>query len=133
MLNGDINFVAVLLAAIVNMIVGSFWYSPSLFGKQWAKLMGRSTDEMRGANAGYAIAAACALAQSYILAHFVQYAGATTASEGAQVGFWLWVGFVAVTTAVTNVFAGGSWKLWKINVGYFLVVLIVSGALLTVM
>ena len=39
--NVDINIWAVIVAAIVNMVVGSFWYSKSLFGKEWAKLVGR--------------------------------------------------------------------------------------------
>lgn len=132
--NVDINYAAVVLAAVVNMIVGAAWYSPALFGKQWSKLMGRSMEEMRSrAGMGYGITAVAALAQGYILAHFVQYVGSTTASEGAQTGFWLWVGFVAVTMAVNTVFAGSSWKLWRINAGYFLVVLLLNGALLAVM
>lgn len=129
----DINFVAVLVAAAINMGVGALWYSPALFGKVWAKLIGKKMEEM-GENAGpsYTIAALGALLQSYILAHFVQYAAADTATEGMVTGFWLWLGFVAVVTAVNAVFEGRPWKLWKINAGYFLVVLLINGALLAI-
>ena len=34
----DINFLAVLVATIVSMVLGALWYSPILFGKLWAKL-----------------------------------------------------------------------------------------------
>ena len=126
----DINIWAVLVAAVVSMVVGSFWYSKSLFGKEWAKLVGRKLEEMSGGGKGYAVAAAGALLQAYILAHFVQYAGATTFWDGIVTGFWLWLGFVAVVVAMNLVFEGKSWTLWKINAGYFLVVLLINGCLL---
>lgn len=126
----DISVWAVLVAAVVNMAVGSFWYSKGLFGKEWAKLVGRKLEDMSGGGTGYAVAAVGALVQAYILAHFVQYAGATTFWDGIVTGFWLWLGFVAVVTAVHLVFEGRSWALWKINAGYFLVILLINGGLL---
>ncbi|MEX0881570.1 MAG: DUF1761 domain-containing protein [Candidatus Saccharimonadales bacterium] len=128
--NVDINIWAVLVAAVVSMVVGSFWYSKSLFGKEWAKLVGRKLEEMGGGGRGYAVAAVGALIQAYILAHFVQYTGATTFWDGIVTGSWLWLGFVAVVIAVNMVFEGRSWALWKINAGYFLVVLLINGGLL---
>ncbi len=126
----DINIWAVLVAAVVSMVVGSFWYSKSLFGKEWANLVGRKLEAMSGGGTGYAVAGAGALLQAYILAHFVQYTGATTFWDGIITGFWLWLGFVAVVVAVNMVFEGRSWALWKINAGYFLVVLLINGGLL---
>jgi len=35
-----------------------------------------------------------------------------------------------IETAVNMVFEGRSWHLWKINAGYFLVVLLINGGLL---
>ncbi len=128
----DINYLAVIAAALVNMVIGSVWYSPALFAKQWVKLTGRKMEDMKGSGSGYTIAAVGALVQSWILAHFLHYAGATTVSKGAMIGFWLWVGFVAVTMGVNTVFAGRRKKLWAIDAGYFLAVLVINGALLAV-
>lgn len=128
----EINYLAVLVAAAINMGLGALWYSPALFGKAWAKLTDRKLEDMTGGGMGYGVAAIGALLQAYILAHFVQYAAADTAGEGAVTGFWLWLGFVAVAMAVNAVFEGRSWKLWKINVGYYLVVLLINGALLAI-
>jgi hypothetical protein len=125
----DINYAAVLVAAVINMAVGAIWYSPSLFGKAWSKLTGKK--DMKGSGRmGYAVSAVGALVQSWILVHFVQYAGSTTVGEGAITGFWLWLAFVGVVMAGAYVFEGRPWKLWQINAGYFLVVLVVNGALL---
>jgi len=127
----DINVLAVLVAAFINMAVGAAWYSPGLFGKEWSKLIGRKMEDMKkNAGPGYGIATVGALIESWVLAHFVVYAGSTSAMDGAVTGFWIWLAFVAVTLAIGTVFAGRSWKLWKIDAGYFLVVLIIQGALL---
>ena len=128
----DINYLAVVAAAVVNMVVGAIWYSPALFAKQWAALTGRKMNEMGNGAQGYVVTAIGALVQAWILSYFVSYATATTAVEGAIVGFWLWVGFVAITQGVNMVFANTRKKLWAINTGYFLVVLLINGALLAV-
>lgn len=126
----DINWWAVIVAAIINMVVGSIWYSKLLFSKEWQKLTGRKVEDMSGGGIGYGVAAVGALIQSWILAHFVLYAGSTTFWKGLVTGFWLWLAFVAIVTAVNMTFEGRPWALWKINAGYFLVVLLINGGLL---
>jgi hypothetical protein len=126
----DINWLALLVAAVVNMVVGALWYSPKLFGKPWAKLLGKKVGDMGDANIGYAVSAIGALVQVWVLVHFVRYAGALTFVKGAVVGFWLWLAFVAVVMAMDVVFEGRNWKFWQINAGYFLVVLLINGGLL---
>ena len=126
----DINLWAVLVAAVISMAVGAVWYSKDIFGRQWAKVTGRKLEDMSGGGSGYGVASIGALIQAYILAHFVQYTGAVTFWDGVVTGFWLWLGFVAVVIAVNMVFEGRSWMLWRINAGYFLVVLLINGGLL---
>ena len=126
----DINIWAVLVAAVISMVAGSVWYSKGLFGKEWAKLAGRKLEDMTSSASGYGIAALGSLVQACILAHFVTYTGSTTFWDGLVTGFWLWLGFVAVVTAINLVFEGKSWALWRINTGYFLVVLLINGGLL---
>jgi len=129
----DINWWTVIVAAVVNMVVGATWYSPGLFGNTWAKLVNRSLKDMQGqGGGGYFVTAAAALIQAIILLHFVRFSGAGTVWEGVQVGFWLWLGFVGITSAVNTIYAGRPWKLWKIDAGYFLVVLIINSAIIAV-
>ena len=35
----ELNYVAVLVCAVVSMVVGAVWYGP-LFGKQWMEVIG---------------------------------------------------------------------------------------------
>jgi Na+-transporting NADH:ubiquinone oxidoreductase subunit NqrE len=128
--NVDINWIAVIAATVVNMVVGFIWYSPALFAKPWSKLTGRKMNEMGDGSTSYIITTVAALIQNIILSYVVGWSGVTTAIKGAWLGFLIWVAFVAVTQGVNTVFAGGRKKLWAINTGYFLVVLLINGALL---
>lgn len=130
----EINVWAVLAAALINMVVGTVWYMPNVLGKQWAKFSGKKLEDMGGRNPSmaYTVTALGAVVQSYILALLVDYAAAGTALEGAAVGLLGWLGFTAAATVSDTVFAGRSWKLWQITNGYYLVVLLINGALLAV-
>lgn len=133
MINWHVHYLAVIVAAVINMAIGAAWYSPALFGKAWSKLIGQKPEAMRqNAGTGYMVSTIGALLQAFVLANVVRDTGLTTAFRGALLGFWLWLAFVAVCVATDVVFAHRSWKLWKINAGYFLVVLVINGALLAV-
>ena len=126
-----INFLAVLAAAVANMIIGSIWYSPGVFGKIWMGLIGKRVEDMKGrAGPAYAAAFVVALILAYVLAHFVGYTQAYSLGQGIQLGFWVWLGFVATTSTGDYIFAGRPRQLYFINNGYHLVTLLVNGALL---
>jgi hypothetical protein len=129
----EINYLAVVIAAILSMIIGAFWYAPQAFGKSWMKLVGKKEKELKeGANTSYVVAALGFLLISYILAHFIQYAGSNTLVRGLETGFWLWLGFTATTLAINSAFSARPQKLWAIDSGYYLACFLVSGALLAV-
>jgi hypothetical protein len=129
----NLNWWAVLFAAVVNMVVGALWYSPALFGNQWVKLLGKKMKDM-GKNAGqaYGITTVAALVQTFILALLVHNLGASTASDGAALGLLLWLGVAATTSISDYVFSGRPLMLWALNQGYYLVVLMANGAILAV-
>ena len=43
----EMNFYAVLVAALAPLAVGSLWYSPILFGKVWMKETGLTEEELK--------------------------------------------------------------------------------------
>ena len=127
--NVHIDWIAVVLASVVNMAVGFLWYSRQFFGLEWSRLTGRKLSEM-SSNAGYVLTTLGAFVQSWILAHFLNYSGSTSFAQGAVTGFWLWLGFTGITSALSLVFEKRPTKLWIINAGYFLVVLVINGGLI---
>jgi len=128
----DINLLAVLVAGLLSMVIGFVWYGP-LFAKDWMKEVGLKEKDLRkGPGVGYALTLAGALIEAYVLAHFIDYAQATTWMDGMVTGLWLWIGFVAYAIGVNYIFARRSFKLWTIDSGYFLALLLAQGALLAV-
>ena len=129
----DVNYLAVLVAGLLSMVIGFIWYSMSVFGKPWMKESKLTMKDIgNGPGPGYALVTVGSLLQAYVLAHFIDFTNATTLIEGATTGIWVWVGFVATAYAATYVFSQRSLKLWAIDACYFLAVLIVQGALLAV-
>lgn len=131
----NINYVAVLVAAISSMVVGALWYSPLLFGKMWMKMLGKTEEEIKkegGASTGYIVAGISSLLASYILAHFVDYTGATDILGGVTTAFWAWLGFVVTTHAVITSFENRKWGIYMISVFHHLVSFLVMGAILAV-
>jgi len=131
----SINFIAVLLAAVSNMVIGFFWYSPMLFGKQWMALMGIKEKDMgkmqEEAKNGYVLTFVAALAMAYVMAHFVGNLGLSTMGEAVQLGFWVWLGFIGATHVSDHVWIGKSMQLLYLNSGYRIVSTIVMALILT--
>lgn len=137
MIQVPINFWAVLVSALVSMAIGAGWYSPILFAKPWMKLVGKTEESMKQTApqkmaAMYIATFASFLVMAYILAHFVVYTQSKTVLDGLQTGWWSWLGFVATTSLINSLFAGRPWKLYLIDVGYFLVSLLGMGIILAV-
>ena len=131
----SINYLAVLVAGIANMIIGGLWYSPLLFGKIWVKLMNFVKNKMeeaknRGMTKSYIIAFLGSLIMAYVLAHFVDYADAVNASGALQLAFWLWLGFFVTVHLSSVLWEGKSVKLYLLNIFHYLVALLVMSVIL---
>ena len=132
----DINFMAVLVSSLINMVLGFIWYGP-LFGKPWMELTGISQDKIaeskaKGMNMTYGLSGIGALVMAFVLANITGYAQVDTLVEGVQVGFLVWLGFVVTTMLNSVIYDGKPWRLYFINAGYYLVSLVLMGALLAV-
>ena len=138
-----INYIAILLAAVVTMVIGFLWYGP-LFGKPWSKLMGwgemapeKMKEMQKKAMPGYAVQFVGALVMAFVLGHALifssTYLNMSGVSAGLMAGFWNWLGFVVPVTAGAVFWEGKSWRLWLINVGFYLVNLLAMGVILAMM
>jgi hypothetical protein len=64
------------------------------------------------------------------LAHVVLWAGAIRFGGGAFVGFICWLGFVAAPLFSETIYEKRPFKLFAINIGYWLLALVISGGVL---
>ena len=132
---GEINYIVVFLAAIASMVIGMFWYSPSIFGKEWMKMMGPKAKDMGKMDAdtkkSIAIGFLVSLLGAYVLAHFVNWFQLETIQEAVQFSFWTWLGFIAAVQFSDMLWTKSPMKLFYINGGYRLVALVVMTSILT--
>lgn len=127
----EINYLAVFVAAVANMIVGSVWYGP-LFGKKWMALSGISKEQIQKAHPQmgklYAIQGLASLVMAYVLFYFV------TPADNLQMAlrwaFWIWLGFIATVSLGSVLWGGRPKALWVLDNAYYLVSLLIMTAIL---
>ena len=134
----EVNYIAVLAAAIASMGVGFLWYSPLLVGNQWLAEMGLSKKDMekgkKNANKMYMLSTLGALVMAYVLYHVVEmsvaFYGYSRLQTGLTSAFWMWLGFVMPVQMTEVLFGGKSMKLFAINTGYQLASLLAMGIII---
>ncbi|UCH10365.1 MAG: DUF1761 domain-containing protein [Fidelibacterota bacterium] len=134
----DINYLAVLVVAVVHFALGALWYSPVLFATPWMSVIGKTREQIEAEVRGdrmiqsYGFTFVAYLVMAYILSHIVDYTAADSIWTGALSGFWMWLGFVATTILTVDLFENRGWKHYLIHVGYHLVGIVIMGAILAV-
>jgi hypothetical protein len=124
----DINFLAVLVAIIVNGVLGALWYSPILFLRPWARAAGR--EPTQGA-AVYAITFASALGAAIA---FAWWAGPEPAVfEAILDGFVVGLFFAASSLGLHYAFAERPVELWLIDGGFQVARFVLFGVVFGVM
>lgn len=129
-----LNYWAVLVAWLLNMVVGAWWYSPAGFAKQWKahtkvdllKIPQQQATRIIG------FVALSALVQAVTLALLLNSLGTNTAMDGLLAGWLLWFGLVTATTVGVTLYSLRSWQFLWLNSAYFLVVMTANSLLLSV-
>jgi hypothetical protein len=132
----ELNYITLLGAAIMSMLVGGIWFGP-LFGKKWMGIIGATNlDKMRreemqkAALPLYGVQFALSLLQVYVLANLITWTG----GNGMGVAFWMWLGFVMPTVAGSAMWNNNSravkWSMFFIQAGYQLMMFLLYGYVL---
>src|SRR5579863_6250347 len=99
----DFNYWAIVVAALFQWFLGALWYSPPLFAKPWAAMLGIKMDgEKKGLATGMIASILCDLLLCFVLAHIVLWSGAASFGHGALAGFIVWCGFFVAKSAAGN-------------------------------
>ena len=67
----ELNFLAILVAAIVPLFIGFIWYGPMLFQNAWMREAGMTEEKMKSSN--MAVIFLVSLLLSVLLAFFTQF------------------------------------------------------------
>lgn len=133
----DVNYLAVLVSAIVFFGIGSLWYGP-LFGKVWMKAMGWTEDSLEADKSqtnmplSFGLMFFGSLVMAFVTAHMVPfmmhiYPDMSGFSAGLVTGLTLWFGYVFAYLLTAPAFENKPWSYVLVNGGYWLVGIVVTG------
>jgi len=126
-----INHWAVLVAALLNLVVGAVWYSPALFYDAWKKENGLTDEKLKAINPArlYSVSTLISVVICYNMAAFLGDAN-TDWVWGASAGFLAGFGWSALIFAIIAMYEMKSWKYILINAGYITVYFTLVGLIL---
>ncbi|MBU1586334.1 MAG: DUF1761 domain-containing protein [Actinobacteria bacterium] len=133
----SINYIAVVLATLSSMIVGSIWYTPRVFGKYWMKAAnitpsGKASDAIRP----IAITVVVSFITAWVLAGAVsisfEFYGGSFLVNALLTGLILWAGFTAARFITHDAFDGRPTGLTVLNVAHELVTIMIMALIIGV-
>jgi len=125
------NWIAIIIATIVNMALGSYWFSQSAFGKKWMEWEGRpAMGGGRPLPMLVALTGIGTLISSYVMAYLLVQTGTQDVIGGAKLGLYCGIGLVAPAMLADHLFNARKDALYFIVAGYPVVGLFVTGAIL---
>ncbi|WP_319804226.1 DUF1761 domain-containing protein [Chryseobacterium kimseyorum] len=155
----QINFLAILFAALIPLVTGFVWYNPKVFGKAWMRESGLTEEKMKSANMGMVFIVSIIL--SVLIGFFLQMVtihqfGAVgmvggdpelakpsytafmhdygtafrSFGHGALHSFITSVFFVFPLIAINAMFERKSWKYIFINTGYWVITITIMGGII---
>lgn len=126
---GGMNYLAIIVAAIGAFAFGAAYYG--VLSKPWIKAVRRDPSGM-SMSAALFNSFICELVMAWVLAGVIGHLGEGQATlwNGVVSGFFIWLGFIATTTAVNQRYEGYGWDLTLIDWGHWLGVMIIMGAII---
>jgi hypothetical protein len=125
------NYLAITLAAVACFLLEAGWYS--FFMQSWLNGIGRSREWLNGTGVNpalqYGAALLSAALTAAVISGFTQITGPQTALRGIKIACGLWLGGALPVLATECVFEVRSYQLFAINTGFWLVAMIVMGAI----
>ena len=132
----EVNYLAVLLAAVSSMAVGAIWYAKGVFGETWAKLAKVKLGDMGGTNvvAAMGLTFVLSLLTAYVLAHVSflsnKFFGNSFFQDAVSTAFWLWLGLVVTRMTTHYLFEQKPTKLIWLNIGNEFVTIMLMGLII---
>lgn len=125
----NLNWLAVIVAALSTFFIGGLWYSPLMFEKMWlnANNFHREDLEKRNMPLVFGLSFLLSFIMSLNLALFI---GQEDTTYGAIAGFMTGFGWVFLAIGVISLFENRSWKYVLINGGYMMVAFTLMGVIL---
>lgn len=131
----QINYLAVVLAMLSSLVVGSIWYARSVFGNTWIKL---AKIDIKKDNGNVAKPIIITIVVSLITAYVIAYATYLSnqffdnsfLQDALTTAFFAWLGFTAARFVTHDAFEGRPSKLTALNLGNEFVTIMLMGLII---
>jgi len=125
----EINWVAVLAAALSSFVLGGVWYS-ALFAKAWQRAAGLSDEQLKAGNPALIFGGSFVLALIASASFAVFLGSELDAATGALYGFTAGLCWVTASFGINYLFERKNLTLFLINGGYHTLQFTLIGAIL---
>lgn len=128
----DVNFLAVIVAAIVQFALGALWYSNTMFAQAWMADNNIKPGDIKQGTVDMALRYGSTLILfflvSWVLAALLQVA---TVAQAVNASVVIGLGLVACSMAIHYIYENKTLRLFIINAGYNVFGLIIAAIILT--
>lgn len=125
-----VNYLAVIVAAVLAFAFGAGWYGT--LGQRWMKAARMKPEDAKMDPVLFGTTFLCQLVMAWVMAGMVAHfgAGQVTLWNGVVSGFFVWLGFMATTMIVNQRFQGFGWDLSLIDGAHWLGVALIMGVVI---
>ncbi len=129
MVFAGMNYLAILVAAVAAFGFGSLYYMS--LSRQWLAAIGKTKEELSPSMAPFVVSIVGLLVMAQVLAGTIAHLGGQVSLRtGIVTAVFMWLGFVATTTATNYAFGGRKASLTVIDCIHWLGVLVIQGAVI---
>jgi Protein of unknown function (DUF1761) len=134
---GELNWLAVIVGAVIYFVLGALWYSPALFGRQWQRSIGwdpeRTPPEMKATT--YVVPFVAYLVMAIAIGLLAAATGTDELSEGLVLGVVAGIGLLLMHTLVDATFDPNKpepWTWFAINGSYHVIGVIIVAVIVAI-
>ena len=126
----EVNYLAVVIAAVASFLSGGLWYSNALFGKAWQRESGVTDEQIKNGNMAkiFGLSLVLSLLAAWVFALFLGPRPPVALGLGA--GFSAGLCWVAASFGINYLFERRSFRLFLINGGYHTLQFTIIGLIL---
>ena len=128
----EINWVAVIVVAVIYFAIVFFWYFPKAFGNQWLKLVGKESEPKSKIIRDTIIMIPTSFITVLIIEIMMDLTGMNDVASALLLNLLLWIGFVGLIGINQNNFNDRGIKLFLIEYIVYLVGFLIAGLILAV-
>lgn len=122
--------IPIIIAIVINMMLGMYWYSPKLFGPLWARELGFQLNDMKPGPEQYSAALIVNIMIVMALFVLVQFFNIQTIVSAVEIALISWLGLIASTHFSAVIWCKKPLKVYLIEIGYLFVVVFTNVLLL---